>query len=59
MYSILPGHKVSLSIAHRIIPLLASASLHHDIYSIEDLKQLIYDLKCSNPSLSRFRQACF
>ena len=22
---------------------------HHDIYSIEDLKQLIYDLKCSNP----------
>src|SRR4029450_12978422 len=23
---------------------------HHDIYSIEDLKQLIYDLRCSNPS---------
>jgi hypothetical protein len=22
---------------------------HHDIYSIEDLKQLIYDLKCPNP----------
>lgn len=22
---------------------------HHDIYSIEDLAQLIYDLKCSNP----------
>ncbi|MFM9022939.1 MAG: glutamate synthase-related protein, partial [Solirubrobacterales bacterium] len=22
---------------------------HHDIYSIEDLKQLIYDLRCSNP----------
>ncbi|KAK8006460.1 glutamate synthase [Apiospora marii] len=22
---------------------------HHDIYSIEDLKQLIYDLKCSSP----------
>ncbi len=25
---------------------------HHDIYSIEDLKQLIYDLKCSNPRVS-------
>src|ERR1700680_3203641 len=23
---------------------------HHDIYSIEDLKQLIYDLRCANPS---------
>ncbi|MCB0884361.1 MAG: glutamate synthase subunit alpha, partial [Propionibacteriaceae bacterium] len=23
---------------------------HHDIYSIEDLKQLIHDLKCANPS---------
>src|SRR5262249_11765859 len=22
---------------------------HHDIYSIEDLKQLIYDLRCANP----------
>ena len=22
---------------------------HHDIYSIEDLAQLIYDLKCANP----------
>jgi hypothetical protein len=23
---------------------------HHDIYSIEDLKQLIYDLRCANPT---------
>ena len=23
---------------------------HHDIYSIEDLKQLIYDLRCANPA---------
>ena len=23
---------------------------HHDIYSIEDLAELIYDLKCANPS---------
>src|SRR4029077_16181135 len=23
---------------------------HHDIYSIEDLKELIYDLKCANPA---------
>ena len=23
---------------------------HHDIYSIEDLAQLIYDLKCANPA---------
>ncbi|KAG2219792.1 hypothetical protein INT45_008883 [Circinella minor] len=28
---------------------LISPPPHHDIYSIEDLKQLIYDLKCSNP----------
>ncbi|KAH3680277.1 hypothetical protein WICMUC_000459 [Wickerhamomyces mucosus] len=28
---------------------LISPPQHHDIYSIEDLKQLIYDLKCSNP----------
>ena len=25
---------------------------HHDIYSIEDLKQLIYDLRCANPTAS-------
>ncbi|HMI32605.1 MAG TPA: glutamate synthase large subunit [Propionibacteriaceae bacterium] len=29
---------------------LISPPPHHDIYSIEDLKQLIHDLKCSNPS---------
>lgn len=28
---------------------LISPPPHHDIYSIEDLAQLIYDLKCSNP----------
>jgi glutamate synthase domain-containing protein 2/glutamate synthase domain-containing protein 1/glutamate synthase domain-containing protein 3 len=28
---------------------LISPPPHHDIYSIEDIKQLIYDLKCSNP----------
>ena len=28
---------------------LISPPPHHDIYSIEDLAQLIYDLKCTNP----------
>jgi glutamate synthase (NADPH) large chain len=28
---------------------LISPPPHHDIYSIEDIKQLIHDLKCSNP----------
>jgi glutamate synthase (NADPH/NADH) large chain len=28
---------------------LISPPPHHDIYSIEDLKQLIFDLKCTNP----------
>ena len=49
----LPGHKVSASIArtrHSTAGVgLISPPPHHDIYSIEDLKQLIYDLKCSNP----------
>jgi glutamate synthase (NADH) len=49
----LPGHKVSTSIArtrHSTAGVgLISPPPHHDIYSIEDLKQLIYDLKCSNP----------
>ncbi|KAF9239590.1 NADPH-dependent glutamate synthase [Melanogaster broomeanus] len=49
----LPGHKVSGSIArtrHSTAGVgLISPPPHHDIYSIEDLKQLIYDLKCSNP----------
>ncbi|KAI9684639.1 MAG: glutamate synthase [NADH] [Trizodia sp. TS-e1964] len=49
----LPGHKVSIPIArtrHSTPGVgLISPPPHHDIYSIEDLKQLIYDLKCSNP----------
>ena len=49
----LPGHKVSGNIAktrHSTPGVgLISPPPHHDIYSIEDLKQLIYDLKCSNP----------
>ena len=49
----LPGHKVSGPIArtrHSTAGVgLISPPPHHDIYSIEDLKQLIYDLKCSNP----------
>ncbi len=49
----LPGHKVSGPIAktrHSTPGVgLISPPPHHDIYSIEDLKQLIYDLKCGNP----------
>jgi glutamate synthase domain-containing protein 2/glutamate synthase domain-containing protein 1/glutamate synthase domain-containing protein 3 len=30
---------------------LISPPPHHDIYSIEDLAQLIYDLKCANPGV--------
>lgn len=49
----LPAHKVTGMIArfrHAIpgIPLI-SPPPHHDIYSIEDLAQLIYDLKQANP----------
>ncbi|MCH8025443.1 MAG: glutamate synthase large subunit, partial [Chloroflexi bacterium] len=49
----LPGHKVSPYIAkirHTLpgTPLISPAP-HHDIYSIEDLAQLIYDLKMVNP----------
>jgi glutamate synthase domain-containing protein 2/glutamate synthase domain-containing protein 1/glutamate synthase domain-containing protein 3 len=49
----LPGHKVDETIArvrHSIagVPLI-SPPPHHDIYSIEDLAQLIYDLKSVNP----------
>ncbi len=49
----IPGHKVTLEIAkirHSIpgVPLI-SPPPHHDIYSIEDLAQLIYDLKQVNP----------
>ena len=49
----LPGHKVDDYIGgvrHTTPGVgLISPPPHHDIYSIEDLKQLIYDLRCSNP----------
>ncbi len=49
----LPGHKVSPLIAtlRYSVPgvTLISPPPHHDIYSIEDLAQLIFDLKCVNP----------
>ena len=49
----LPGHKVSPEIARirHTMPYvtLISPPPHHDIYSIEDLAQLIYDLKSVNP----------
>src|SRR6059036_3290802 len=49
----LPGHKVDEFIArvrHSMPGVgLISPPPHHDIYSIEDLAQLIYDLKNSNP----------
>ncbi len=49
----LPGFKVNEVIAktrHSIPGIsLISPPPHHDIYSIEDLAQLIYDLKCVNP----------
>src|SRR3712207_5411330 len=52
----LPGHKVDRyigSIRHSTPGVgLISPPPHHDIYSIEDLKQLIYDLRCSNPRAS-------
>jgi len=50
----LPGHKVDATIAkvrHSTPGVgLISPPPHHDIYSIEDLKQLIFDLKNVNPS---------
>ena len=50
----LPGYKVSKEIAatrHSVPGVgLISPPPHHDIYSIEDLAQLIYDLKCANPA---------
>jgi len=49
----LPGHKVSKLIASLRFSVpgvtLISPPPHHDIYSIEDLAQLIYDLKQVNP----------
>ncbi|MBK5229605.1 MAG: glutamate synthase large subunit, partial [Thermoleophilia bacterium] len=52
----LPGPKVSPYIArlrHSTPGVgLISPPPHHDIYSIEDLKQLVYDLRCGNPTAS-------
>ncbi|MBO9533022.1 MAG: glutamate synthase large subunit [Solirubrobacteraceae bacterium] len=52
----LPGHKVDDYIGrirHSTPGVgLISPPPHHDIYSIEDLKQLIYDLRCANPGAS-------
>jgi glutamate synthase (NADPH/NADH) large chain len=51
----LPGHKVDQYIGKLRYSTpgvtLISPPPHHDIYSIEDLAQLIYDLKQVNPSL--------
>lgn len=50
----LPGRKVDQNIARIRYSTpgvgLISPPPHHDIYSIEDLKQLIHDLKNANPS---------
>ncbi|MBQ4856395.1 glutamate synthase subunit alpha [Rhodanobacter sp. B2A1Ga4] len=52
----LPGHKVSEYIAQLRFSVpgvgLISPPPHHDIYSIEDLAQLIHDLKNCNPQAS-------
>ena len=49
----LPAHKVSELIARLRYSVpgvtLISPPPHHDIYSIEDLAQLIFDIKCVNP----------
>jgi glutamate synthase (ferredoxin) len=50
----LPGHKVTAEIA-RLRHTQAGVELispppHHDIYSIEDLAQLVFDLKQANPA---------
>ena len=51
----LPGHKVSAEIARlrhtKPGVTLISPPPHHDIYSIEDLAQLIYDLKSFKPDV--------
>lgn len=50
----LPGHKVNKVIAKTRFSTpgvtLISPPPHHDIYSIEDIKQLIFDLKNINPT---------
>ncbi|MDR0645217.1 MAG: glutamate synthase large subunit, partial [Treponema sp.] len=49
----LPGHKVDVNIAKTRYSTpgvtLISPPPHHDIYSIEDLAELIFDLKNANP----------
>ncbi|MBQ3098232.1 MAG: glutamate synthase large subunit [Kiritimatiellae bacterium] len=49
----LPAHKVNDFVARlrhaRPGMTLISPPPHHDTYSIEDLAQLIYDLRCANP----------
>ncbi len=50
----LPAHKVDAFVAKlrhaRPGTTLISPPPHHDIYSIEDLAQLVYDLRCANPA---------
>ena len=50
----LPAHKVDEFIGRlrhaRPGTTLISPPPHHDIYSIEDLAQLVYDLRCANPA---------
>ncbi len=50
----LPGDKVDAFVGRlrhaKPGTTLISPPPHHDIYSIEDLAQLIYDLKCANPA---------
>ncbi len=57
----LPGHKVYPWIARTRYSTpgvgLISPPPHHDIYSIEDLKQLIHDLKNANPRARDPREA--
>src|SRR5580765_1211914 len=52
----LPGHKVDATIARVRYSTpgvgLISPPPHHDIYSIEDLAQLIFDLRNTNPKAS-------
>jgi glutamate synthase (ferredoxin) len=52
----LPGHKVTTEIArlrHTQTGIeLISPPPHHDIYSIEDLAQLVFDLRQANPGAS-------
>ncbi len=54
MFGHSPGYKVSEEIArtrHSVPGVgLISPPPHHDIYSIEDLAELIHDLKCANPA---------